>query len=77
MDGLKNQLPVAVHQVGGGDARVRTGSTVIPINGLSSGNFSTGTASKIKVFANLRTSADAILIISYLPNRHSLMQSTS
>lgn len=68
MDALKNQLPVAVHQVGGGDARVRTGNLVIPLEGMSNGSFSTGTATKIRIFANLRTSGDAVVVLSYTPD---------
>jgi hypothetical protein len=65
MDGLKNQLPVAVHQVGGGEARVRKSSTVIHLQGLTSGSFSTENATKIRIQANLLESADATVLVSY------------
>jgi hypothetical protein len=65
MDNLRNTLPVAVEQVGGGEARVRTGGLVIPLDGQVSGSFSTGTATKFRMFANLRTNPDLMVLISY------------
>jgi hypothetical protein len=64
MDSFKNNLPIAVHQVGGGEAMKRTGSLIIPLDGTISGSFSTGTASKIRVFANLRTNTDILILLS-------------
>lgn len=65
MDSFKNNLPIAVHQVGGGEAMKRTGSLIIPLDGTITGSFSTGTASKIRVFPNLRTGTDILVLLSF------------
>ena len=62
----RNRLPVAVDVVSGGDASGRTGSVVLLLNGIGSGSFDLGTATRFRLLANLRASLDStIALIGY------------
>jgi hypothetical protein len=62
---VKNELPVAVHIASGGDARVRTGGTVISLNGISSGSFQVTDGTRYRLVPSLRASVNAFVLVGY------------
>ncbi|MCE5314507.1 MAG: hypothetical protein ABFD49_08670 [Armatimonadota bacterium] len=65
MTTVKNQLPVAVHQVSGGDARVRTGGLTISLTDINGGSFQVENGTRYRIVADLRTYSTLMLLIGY------------
>lgn len=65
MTNLKNELPVQVHVGSGGCGRVRSGGTVVSLNGVSSGSFQVTGATGFRGLFNNRTVSGLMLLIGY------------
>ena len=65
MTNVKNELPIAVHVASGGDARVKTGGTVVELDGISSGSFQVANGTRYRLFASLRANTGALVLVGY------------
>jgi len=62
---VKNELPIAVHVASGGDARVKTGGTVVELDGITGGSFQVTNGTRYRLFPNLRANITALVLVGY------------
>ena len=65
MTNVKNELPIAVHVASGGDARVKTGGTVVELDGITGGSFQVTNGTRYRLLPNLRANSTALILIGY------------
>ena len=65
MTNLKNELPVAVHQVSGGDARVKVDRKLISLSGISTGSFVVENATRYSIYCRTRGKTGTALVVGY------------
>ena len=65
MTNVKNELPIAVHVASGGDARVKTGATVVELDGITGGSFQVTNGTRYRLLPNLRGNTTAVVLVGY------------